>query len=159
MKSIITFLFILFYQLAFSQNVNIGFSNLSDTTYQLSDIRKLTFSDTSMNLVLKDGVVYSFNIKEISNINFNQPVEFAVISEINQLKVRVYPNPVTDYLVIDYNVLDTVQVKIVDLLGQIKVNQSLEKNSIIDVKYLQSGEYLCIIKLKDVKVTYKIIKQ
>jgi hypothetical protein len=155
MKYLILLITLLISGLSFSQKVNIDFKNISDTSYTISDIRKITFQNDTINLVLTDGTIFQFRVKDISNVNFN--LETAIINEVNQISIEVFPNPATNFLTIVSK--EAVEVEIIDLLGRTRFKTELiiGKN-IIDIDNLESGEYIITMSINNSKISKKIIK-
>ncbi len=117
-------------------------------------------------LSLKDR--YS-NITEKSYTFENSPVKFHVKSPIgvnekvdNNL-LKIFPNPVTDYIVINTENSNTKyqQVEIFDIYGRLLKKQTINsKNEKIDISSLKAGMYICKLT-DDNKQTnnYKFIKK
>ena len=77
------------------------------------------------------------------------------IAEVNNIKV--FPNPFNDRLYINYNQSESLNYKIVDLNGNILMQQKLNNNFII-TDDLRLGVYSLVIYNKNINITKKIIK-
>lgn len=91
--------------------------------------------------------------------NFTVTVPPLGVNEVEQNKIRVYPNPVADLLNI-YGLQETSDVAIYNLIGQevLRVNK-FDGQSNINVSSLSPGTYLVKVSADAKTETYKIIKQ
>jgi hypothetical protein len=74
-------------------------------------------------------------------------------------KITVYPNPVSNNLIIksDENINS---VEIINIIGQTALRQqATQKDCIIDLQYLPTGIYFLRLQIENSIVTKKIIKQ
>lgn len=79
------------------------------------------------------------------------------ISEVTTQKLRIYPNPVKDYMFIETNGDTLLDYKVIDLTGQVVLDGKLP-NGKIDLSYLSSGTYLMYFTTNLGRSSYKIIK-
>lgn len=78
----------------------------------------------------------------------NMQYKRELISSINELvenSINVYPNPVQDVLLVNTNIQEEYQVKIIDVLGKQVYAQYNSGNAQIDVSKLSSGIYNLIV--------------
>jgi hypothetical protein len=61
-------------------------------------------------------------------------------------RVRIYPNPVTDYLHIELDNINYCQITLYDLAGRIVINETLNNSRILNVSCLTKGSYFFEIK-------------
>ncbi|MGL2967226.1 S8 family serine peptidase [Flavobacterium sp. XGLA_31] len=82
------------------------------------------------------------------------------VNDISKSRFLVYPNPAQDFLTFSFpNDLDEVQVSFYNDLGQIVLEQSVQKtNQMVSLEQLSSGIYLYKIKSQSFVQTGKIIK-
>jgi hypothetical protein len=86
-----------------AQNVHFNFTDGTQQSYALQDVRKTTFTDDVMNLHLTDGTVYSWNVSTIGHYEFDELVTTGVGPQAAALApMKVYPNPTTGRLSVDY---------------------------------------------------------
>jgi hypothetical protein len=87
-----------------AQNIYFQFSNSTYSQYLLSDIRKITFTTSDMNLSMADGSLVSLPLNTVSNFNYTG---FSGNTGITRLtsgsNASVYPNPGKGTLTINYN--------------------------------------------------------
>ncbi|MGI8892722.1 MAG: T9SS type A sorting domain-containing protein [Bacteroidia bacterium] len=107
-----------------------------------------TYSD--MNGTPANGTVYNFTSLGTS------------LSELKDFNISVYPNPVTDKLIIDLSSDATFnEVQLIDITGRIIMSQIVNNNNdqiSINVKDLSSGIYTVLLQGKDATAATKIIK-
>ena len=76
-------------------------------------------------------------------------------------KIKVFPNPVSNSLYLEYSFLTntTVEIKIYDISGKINLNKHQKFSDGVDVSELNNGMYFILVK-QDEKIFYsKFIKQ
>ena len=78
-----------------------------------------------------------------------------------QLKVKVYPNPVTEAIYITHPTEQFFEVKITEVSGKQILQTGHQKHQPLSVQTLTTGTYFITVTTKDSKQTntYKIIKQ
>ena len=90
--------------------------------------------------------------------SFSEDCSAMNVDEFNDSVFSMYPNPVSDELIIDFN--EEASYSIVNLNGQIlnsgKINQ---KGNTINVNRLSSGVYFVRVKTDKGIITKKLIKQ
>jgi len=72
-------------------------------------------------------------------------------------KLKVYPNPVQNSLIIESSVMDEFQLKIFDLNGRLVLKTST--THLVDVSNLMAGEYIIELSSKDRKQITQFIKK
>lgn len=90
-------------------------------------------------------------------------VEVNAINEVQQttkdLAVTIYPNPVSDRLIIDMAGFDFKQVEMVNALGEIVLQEKISQHKMeLNVNSLASGMYTLVLRNEDVQFEEKIIK-
>jgi hypothetical protein len=153
-----------------AQNIYFQFSNSTYSQYLLSDIRKITFTVSDMNLSMADGSLVSLPLNTVSNFNYTGFSGNTGISSLSRRSgISVYPNPGNGTLTINYNAPSTGKVKI-DFLstrGEILntiTRQTQEGNNEITLiakdfagQDLPPGIYLCRIRNSGKSTVVKII--
>ena len=78
-----------------------------------------------------------------------------------QLQVKVYPNPVTEAIIITHPTEQFFEVRISDINGKQILQTAHQKQQPLSVQTLTTGTYFITVTTKDSKQTntYKIIKQ
>ena len=152
MKTITTFIMLLFATLLFANEVN-SFVAVSadgdDTTYGLADIKRIDVNTTgtsaSMTVVLNDGAEEGTYTKLLFTKDITS------IEGIGEVLVYVYPNPVSSTLNIQ-GVDDTVSLSVFNLSGKCVLQ---ETGTEIDVTSLHQGTYILRINNNYVKFIKK----
>lgn len=122
-----------------------------------------TISGTTITLDGTPGTV-TVTVSQAGDVNHNvasESITFdvqAVLSVTNGLEdaLKVYPNPVVDYLVIDTK--EVVDVSLFGMDGSL-VREFKQTNGVIDVSDLKAGIFLLKVSGKDDQVTLRIFKQ
>ena len=159
MKYLHLLIFTLFSLTLKAQSINFNFTNGTNTSYNVSDIKKITFNGDIMVLNLSDGSTYSWNVNTIGDYNYNNVV---IIKDINKVSVTIFPNPVIQNLNIRFQSTEqNIIVILVDMNGkQILENSFNNQDEVsIDVSTLENGNYVCLIKLSKITISRKFIKQ
>ena len=137
------------------------------TSYDLSTVRKLTFSGDNVNVNLKSGGTTSYGISAVQRMSFvdyDLPLSAAEISSISS-NVLLFPNPVSVVinLTIESTKIGSAQLEIVDVQGKVVCSQNvvtqIGKTQVsIPANQLNQGSYVCRIQ-QDGKLDFvKFIK-
>ncbi|MEM5566792.1 T9SS type A sorting domain-containing protein [Psychroserpens sp. AS72] len=75
-------------------------------------------------------------------------------------EIKTYPNPVTNWLTLDFGIQDNVAVSLIDVNGKIVLEQTFNTTlTTIDLSSLSSGLYILNLSSEEKQITKKIIKQ
>lgn len=110
-------------------------NNMFSETYN-----KLT--NTSFEIFSSDS---EFDFETIENILYYSDTPTSV-QEITEGAFSVYPNPASDYIMIETNDLKEAKIELMDVNGRLLKSQKLDNNTRIDTKMLSNGIYLYKIK-------------
>lgn len=153
----------------YAQSIHFNYSDGTNASYNLGDVRKITFDADVMNLHLLDGSVYAWNVSTIgqyeydeTSLNLNE-----WISAVNAWEVQVYPNPTSTEFHVRFNLPDDDEVSIAlhDLQGKMILEKKMgikisgEHQETLDLKNLPQGAYVCRIIGKQSSITKILIKQ
>jgi hypothetical protein len=73
--------------------------------------------------------------------------------------IQMYPNPTSDKLICVQEGTENVTYTVFSLSGQqMQTNQSNQANTVLDLSDLNAGVYLVELKMKDIKITKRIVK-
>ena len=157
MKKYITFILLLI----------VGLGN-AQTTIKKSSIATGGNTATQGNITLISNIG-EVAIKEQSNANisisegFISPDIFQVlgVEDMGELTgIQIYPNPAIDYVKVLFEDEGNYQVDLFDINGKhissFSVDNDIEK--VINLKNLQAGTYLLLVKKDKQRKVYKIIK-
>ena len=163
----IILLITVFYGNTFAQNVmKVTPLNGTESSYQISNIKKQTFLDGKMRIDFNDAttpVEFDLSIKHKVVFSYPTSVKDEVFSP---LEARFFPNPVNQTLFVNYtaSAVSKLNISIITLQGQKiscqnhTVNIGANQLS-IPVSELNRGIYICRISDGQRAVTQKIIKE
>ena len=82
------------------------------------------------------------------------------VAEKEETNLKVYPNPASEYLVIEGIGLKKLSFIIYNIVGQAVITGNLDNNySKINISSLNSGIYFIKLKIEDKTKTIKFIKR
>lgn len=152
LKTITTFLVLMFASLLFASEVNSFVAVSADgdnTAYALADIKRIDVNTTgtsaSMTVVLNDGA------EEGTYTKLLFAKDITSIEGVVEVSVYVYPNPVSSTLNI-HGVDDTASLSVYSLSGKCVLQ---ETGTEIDVTSLHQGTYILRINNSYVKFIKK----
>lgn len=143
-------------QVVVQYTIDNGFNWITiDTVPANSSPYPWTVPNTPSNIcVLKVKDIDSTNVFDMSNSFFE--IQSLGMSSLNEASIKVYPNPVKDFLVIQNNMNAPAGVEIYSIDGKLVYQtELLQYNSSIPMEPFKSGIYL--IKIQN--NVFKIIKQ
>lgn len=136
---------------------NITFKRFNPNTFLLSDSLPISQAFGSVkNIITCGNGCYAFNTADNKVIIIKDLT--LGLTETEEKKVSLYPNPITDYLYIESD-LEIKEIQISDLNGKVISNLDFQDNK-MNLSILHSGIYLA--KMSDVNgtiTTKKIIKK
>lgn len=152
LKTITTFLFLLFASLLFANEVNSFVAVFADgdkTSYALADIKRIEVNTTAtsafMTVLLNDGTTDGTYTKLLF------AKDITSIDEVGEVSVYVFPNPVSNTLNIQ-GVEETASLSVYSLSGKCVLQ---ETGTEIDVTSLHQGTYILRINNQYVKFIKK----
>ena len=152
-----------------AQSVHVNFSNGTIASYNLTDVRKITFDNDVMHLHLVDGSFYEWNVSVIDYYNYDQS-ELNVqdwLSMANTWDVSVFPNPTDSRLNVQFNLplADEVSISLYNSQGKQMLENKLGAlpkgvhTEAIDLDYLPRGIYFCRLAGMRHAINKQIVKQ
>jgi hypothetical protein len=155
--------------MSYAQSIHFNYTDGTNASYNLEDVRKITFDADVMNLHLLDGSVYAWNVSTIGHYEYDETSlnlnEW--ISAANAWEVQVYPNPTSTNLHVRFNLPkeDEISIALYDLQGKMILEKKMgnkisgEHQETLDLKDLPQGTYVCRITGKQNSITKQVIKQ
>lgn len=147
-----------------AQTLYVNKSIGTQTTYTLSDLRKITFSSGNVMVHKTDNTTGIYALSELNYLSlkdFTVGLEKKVPVGIDNL--IIYPNPVSDVLNINLSGLNKMDgnISIISLEGKVMQQQKINNESIVRLKLSQlpHGIYLCRYTNATEVKTVKIIRQ
>lgn len=103
------------------------------------------------------GITPAFAIKFVDS-------DFLSVKEVNEKKIKIYPNPVNDVLTVYVGIADQVKkIEVIDVMGKIVLKSEVElinNQTNINVDQLEKGVYLVKVIFNDNQVNvYNILIQ
>jgi hypothetical protein len=117
----LSFLILLFSTIEniFGENILISLSDGSLSSYDLTDVRKITFVTDSMSLHMTDGTVHSWSLDHIRNYRYDNSVDIGSLH--SEAALKAFPNPSQSDITfaIDLDAAGPVSLRILDAYGRI----------------------------------------
>jgi hypothetical protein len=154
--------------MSFAQSIYFNYIDGTNASYNLEDVRKITFDADVMNLHLWDGSLYAWNLSTIGNYQYDESSLNVQewLDNVNIWDVSVFPNPTSSSLNVRFNLpeLDEVSIALVDMRGKLILENKLgnrtpgEHQEILDLTGITQGKYMCLISGRHNTITKQIIK-
>lgn len=172
-KSISKFIAVIVIALLFTfglraQSIYFNYTDGTNSSYNLEDVRKITFDADLMNLHFWDGSMYGWNVSTIGDYQYNESSLNVQewLNSANAWEVVIFPNPTSTNLNLRYNLPkdDEINIALFDMQGKLFLRKSLgkqlsgEQQQTLDVSNLPEGSYVCRIKGQHQTVTKTVIK-
>jgi len=124
--------------------------NGNTAPYTLSNIEKMSFQNGNLSINLVSSSPIQFSVDSISSIHFSNGSISQSRSAIRE-SLRVYPNPVSDLLTVEFNASSRGNsvIDIISMDGRILMTQQIasgENRTEINVSSLSQGMYICRIR-------------
>lgn len=141
--------------------------NGEDNAFFLQDIQRLTFENELINLLFNDGTEFIFDMNNISIFSYDENLSINLINEINLHNLKVFPNPVSDMLHINFSVsaIQEYNFHIYSIQGKLLLEEKTEPNQLglnsikLPVSDFPKGIYIFTLKTQNSSISKKIIKQ
>lgn len=160
--AIVVFLFL---QVCFSVDaqlmLNINQKSTNKTSYDISTVQKITFNESNLVVVKKDATILSFQLQNVSYLDFNEVTTGLKLSTIEN-EYEIYPNPaIQSFRLTILNDFEpkSIDVQVVGIDGKLYINKKLfDINESVFVGNLSNGVYFCRINTGNIIRTIKFIK-
>ena len=140
-------------------------TNGQTDAFNVSDIRSVKFVNNTMNLTENNGSQSSWNIATVSQYAFSGANSIVPTTGSSSDQVKIFPNPVSDNLSVEYWSSRTgkISIQLLDLNGKV-VRSVFEgshqgKQTYTWTKDLPSGYYLCRIVSESKSITKPFVIQ
>ena len=140
-------------------------TNGQTDAFNVLDIRSVKFVNNTMNLTENNGSQSSWNIDNVSQYAFSGASLLVPTNVSTSDQVRIFPNPVSDNLSVEYWSSKTgkISIELLDLNGKVLRNvfQGTHQGTqtYIWTKDLPSGYYLCRIISASKSITKPFVIQ
>jgi hypothetical protein len=153
----------------FAQSIHFNYTDGTNASYNLEDVRKITFDADVMNLHLLDGSLYAWNVSTIGHYEYDETSVNVQdwLNNANTWEVNVYPNPTSTSLNVRFNLpqAEEISIVLVDMQGKLMLEKKLgyktsgEHQETLDLKDLTQGSYVCRITGKQNSITKQVVKK
>lgn len=156
------------FNLVISQSIFVNNQDETTSDYTLEDVRRLTFEDQNLVLLLYDDTSFSFALADLANYSYDVNLSAAnFIEQINTWDLNVYPNPTKDIINVQFRLIEAAQLwyNVVDLKGRSILNATTKQfnqgknNFSFSMDGFAPGTYVLQIQGKSVLINHKILKQ
>ena len=119
-------------------------------------------STAKTDLTVGEVVIETFSNNTILTQGFHQASSIEITSGVVNLdiKTKVYPNPTTNFLIIEFEKNVNAELLVYDINGKIVIKDKLnnEQQKQLDFSFLGQGNYLLHINIADNQSVYQINK-
>jgi hypothetical protein len=151
-----------------AQSIHFNYTDGTNASYSLEDVRKITFEADLMNLHFWDGTVFAWNVSTIGYYEYDQSSLNVLewINSANVWNVMVFPNPTSTDLNVSYNLPkeDEITIALFDMQGKLMLQKgsgkqvSGEHQETLDLTSIDQGKYVCRISGLKNAITKTVIK-
>jgi hypothetical protein len=154
--------------MSFAQSIQFNYTDGTNTSYNLEDVRKITFDNDVMNLHLLDGSIYSWNV---STIGYYQYDESSLniqewLNNKNEWELTLFPNPTSSVLNVSFNLpeSDEVSIELYDMKGKLILTKNLGKKEtgahqeVLNLTIVPKGTYVCRLAGQKNTIKKQLIK-
>jgi hypothetical protein len=148
-----------------AQVLIVTLTNGQTDAFNISDIRSVKFLNNTMNLTENNGSQSSWNIDDVSQYAFSGSNSIASTNGSTSDQVRIFPNPISDNLNVEYGSLRAgkISIELLDLNGKVLLTvfegTHQGKQTYTWTKDLPSGYYLCRIISESKSITKPFVIQ
>lgn len=153
-----------------AQDLNIYFYDSTSKSFTLEDVRALTFSNDSLNVVNTNGVTHSWAFSFIDYYDYKKSKTSSIPRNmaINSLDLLIYPNPSPGLLNLQFAIPSMArgaiyQVMVYDHDGRTVLNQSYRSGNVklekrkLDLQELANGSYICEVRMNSYAIKQSFI--
>jgi hypothetical protein len=149
-----------------SQYLYFYMNDASMQMYAITEVQRMDFDSSSINLHLIDESVVSFDLDALNNYRYTPDNITALDQQSNHPHLSFFPNPVEEQLNLRYvlpNASSTVRVRIHNLKGEQFLQQDMKSSAKgelnIDLSKLSTGQYFCTLSSGDVVISKAFMKR
>ena len=139
----------------------IGFGQILSPSVIGSAGASFSNSTFSTDLTVGEVMIETFSNISIITQGFHQGIEDINSDVVNlDLNTKVYPNPTTNFLIIELEQNVNAELLVYDINGKIVIKDKLnnEQQKQLDFSFLSQGNYLLHINIADNQSVYQINK-
>ena len=139
----------------------IGFGQILSPSVIGSAGASFSNSTFSTDLTVGEVMIETFSNISIITQGFHQGIEDINSDVVNlDINTKVYPNPTTNFLIIELEQNVNAELLVYDINGKIVIKDKLnnEQQKQLDFSFLNQGNYLLHINIADNQSVYQINK-
>lgn len=138
-------------QAADVQSIVVQVKGGRNTTYAISNVRKITFLGSTMSVTTTDASSENYTISEVQKLLF-QNVDITNVNEVSTSNLKAYPNPAKNVLNVD-GISKVDNLRLYNLTGsELSVSYGLVNNGLqISTGNLPQGIYLLQVNNQTIK--------
>ena len=151
-----------------AQSIHFNYTDGTNASYNLTDVRKITFDADLMNLHFLDGTVYAWNVSTIGDYQYDESSLNVQewLSNANAWEVVIFPNPTSTTLNVRYNLPkeDELTIALFDMQGKLIHQKNLGKQvsgeyqETLGLTSISQGTYVCRISGQQNSIAKTVIK-
>ncbi len=100
--------------------------------------------------VTLDGCTERSDVIEVDTLGLEQ---------FSSEELQIYPNPSLDFITVDFNSQNELQLSIIDLSGKLQKQKNISGKTRLNIKTLPSGIYFLKLVSKEKTGTFKFVKK
>ena len=165
-RSIFSLLMVMAAIQAKSQYLYFYLNDASMQMYAITEVRRMDFDSSSINLHLIDESVVSFELDALNNYRYTPDNITAIDQLANHPQLSFFPNPADQQLNLRYflpNPSTTIQVRIHNLKGEQFLQQDMKSSAKgelnLDLSKLTVGQYFCTLSCGEVVISKTFMKK
>lgn len=146
-----------------AQTMTVTESGGVESMYSISNVKKMTFSGGNVSIVRTDNSSDAYALNDVNHLTFGGFITSVdEESDLNTSEMTSYPNPVSDFLNVEFEGLNADGVlSVLTLGGEVILERKVNSTSTntIDLRQLTEGVYICRLSNANGTKSVKIIKE
>jgi hypothetical protein len=158
----------LFFTGLHAQKLQFKFQDGSSTSYELTDLRKISYSQNQITVSLTNNDVFAQDINTIQHLRYIETNKLGSTKSSNSgsLQAVLFPNPATDVLYIQFPLYskETALITLTDLHGKVVIEKKITSQQMglqkeyLNLQHIPSGLYMCRIQGQNAYISKRFIK-
>ena len=135
-------------------------------TYSISEVRRMDFDSTNINIRLTDESVVSIELNALTSYQYYPEGITHIETIVERPTLSFFPNPADQQLNVRYSlpkVSSTIQVRIHNLKGEKLLEQTVKSSPsgelMLDLTKFATGQYYCTLSSGEVVISKAFMKR
>ncbi len=151
-----------------AQNLQFKFKDGSSTSYELTNLRKISYSQNQITISLTNNDVLAEDLNAIQHFRYIETAKLGIKRSGNDgnLQAALFPNPATDILNIQFQLrtVESASITLTDMHGKVVLVKTITTQQTgllketLNLQHIPSGVYMCHIQGQKNYISKKIIK-